>query len=215
MARLALIKSRLRNLIRRLQNEGKPPKEISAEVAKYLKANASSFKRIGRNSFVEVKKEFTVYQNIIAGNSANPVVRQAAAAGLRAIDNQLAATGSRESEKLTNLIQKALEDGTNTSVIVSKINKEFENNTAVNTAIVRTAKKGFNRLHAVQQALDAGVTQFEWAGPSGAQHSLCKKHLHKVFTIEEIKAMRNSQLDPVLSYMGGYNCRHHWEPVID
>lgn len=215
MARLALIKSRLRDLIRRLVREGKTPKEISVEVSNYLKANSSSFKRIGRSSMDEVKKEFETYQKVLTGNTANENVRKAAAAALRSVDNELAASGNFASEKLTDVIQKALEDGDNVSTIVAKINTEFKQATFKNTTIVRSAKKGFNRLYSVQQALDAGVTKFEWAGPSGPSHPLCKKHLHKTFTIEEIRAMRNSQLDPVLSYMGGYNCRHHWEPVIE
>lgn len=215
MARLALIKSRLRDIIRRLIRDGKTPKEISVEVSKYLKANSSSFKRIGRSSMAEVQKEFAIYKDVLTSNTSAQFVRKAAADALRAVDADLAATGKFQIKELTDVIQKALEDGDNVSAVVSKINKQFGSATFKHTTIVRSAKKAFNRLYTVQQAIDAGCTKFRWAGPSGASHDLCKRNVGKVFTLDEINAMSNHQIGSVLAYMGGYNCRHHWEPVWD
>lgn len=83
----------------------------------------------------------------------------------------------------------------------------------------RTAKMGKLRTEYLANHLKAGCREFKYAGPTGASatqdepRDFCRKHLGKIYTIEQILKLNNGQGLSVLIYMGGYNCRHRWEAV--
>jgi len=85
----------------------------------------------------------------------------------------------------------------------------------------RTAKMGKLRTEYLANHLKAGCKEFKYAGPTGASatqdepRDFCRKHLGKIYTIEQILKLNNGQGLSVLIYMGGYNCRHRWEAVYN
>lgn len=82
---------------------------------------------------------------------------------------------------------------------------------------INTGLMGFNRSVTVSKAQDLGFDSFEYLGPDdNITRPFCEKLLQKkpsIYTIDEIQNMDNGQDLPVLTYGGGYNCRHQWRPV--
>jgi hypothetical protein len=81
---------------------------------------------------------------------------------------------------------------------------------------INTGVAGFNRTVTFKKAQDLGLDKFVYLGPlDKITRPFCRKVVGKVFTINEIKAMDNGQGLDVMTYGGGYNCRHQWRPVSD
>lgn len=78
-----------------------------------------------------------------------------------------------------------------------------------------TALISFNRMITLVQAEQAGLDLFLYIGPNDKiTRPFCRRTLNKknipIFTKKEIEAMDNGQGLPVITYGGGYNCRHSW-----
>lgn len=78
-------------------------------------------------------------------------------------------------------------------------------------SIARTATGAFEQASKVAEWQSLGFQKFRYTGPP-AERGFCRKHLGKVYTLEEIKKLDNGQGLPVFLYRGGFNCRHGWEP---
>lgn len=215
MARITLIKATLRQIIRKMMQEGASQSEITQAIYGFLQENETAIKRYNRNAIKEIEQEFAQYSNVLINNTATRESRELALKALTSVNKELGASGTFKDEKLISIIENGLKTGQNASTIVSRMDKEFKKATFVNETIVNTAKRGFNRLYNFQAAVDAGVKKFKYAGPNNPSHPLCKKYLNKILTVEEILSLRNRQIEPVTAFMGGYKCRHHLEPIIE
>ena len=80
--------------------------------------------------------------------------------------------------------------------------------------IARTFSHGINNLLNFNQAREIGITHFKYVGNPITERQFCKKHLNKTYTLEYMKTLDNGQHLDVITYAGGYNCRHYWLPVI-
>ncbi|HVZ38816.1 MAG TPA: hypothetical protein VHI13_06040, partial [Candidatus Kapabacteria bacterium] len=80
--------------------------------------------------------------------------------------------------------------------------------------VTSTALSAYNRTATMHGATQLGIERFRYAGPRG-EREFCRAHVGKVFTADEIAQMDNGQGLPVKTYCGGYNCRHHWEPIAE
>lgn len=82
---------------------------------------------------------------------------------------------------------------------------------------INTGLMAFNRSVTVSKAQDLGFDSFIYLGPEdNITRPFCEKLLQKkppIYTLDEIQQMDNGQDLPVLTYGGGYNCRHQWRPV--
>jgi len=84
--------------------------------------------------------------------------------------------------------------------------------TWVTTGLSKTYRESSTLL-----AQDHGFTKFKYVGPlDNATRKFCSHTLTAnggEYTIEQINAMDNGQINPVMNYGGGYNCRHQWVGV--
>ena len=85
--------------------------------------------------------------------------------------------------------------------------------------IVQDALMGFDGQFAKFRADELGLTNYVYYGTIiRDSRDFCVEHVNKVFTEEEARALwqqdwqGKSGSDPFLD-RGGYNCRHHWQPV--
>jgi len=83
--------------------------------------------------------------------------------------------------------------------------------------IADTALRGWDRTVTAMKAEQAGIKKAKYAGPPiiPTSHKFCKDHINQVYTYDQIMQMNNRQLNPVITYCGGYRCRHRWEWRID
>lgn len=91
---------------------------------------------------------------------------------------------------------------------------------------VNTMVSGFARSVTTEKAQELGFDLMEYIGPDDdVTRDFCEHVLSgdpgfgieareaPIYTLEEIKSMDNGQNLDVLTYAGGYNCRHQWRPV--
>lgn len=82
-----------------------------------------------------------------------------------------------------------------------------------------TMSQGFSRAVSAAKASELGIDSFEYEGPDDKiTRPFCQRTLEgrnpPIYTRSEIEAMSNGQDLPVMTYGGGYNCRHQWLPVV-
>jgi len=85
-------------------------------------------------------------------------------------------------------------------------------NTELNTSIM-----AFSRSVTIKKSIELGFELFYYVGPEDKiTRPFCRDVLRKdppIYTIKEIQSMDNDQGLNVLTYGGGYNCRHEFRPV--
>lgn len=100
---------------------------------------------------------------------------------------------------------------------VDEILEKYGSRIASNVATeVNTGIAAFNRTVTFKKAEDVGLNKFVYLGPiDKITRPFCSKIVNRVFSIKDIKAMDNGQGLDVMTYGGGYNCRHQWRPVSE
>lgn len=82
---------------------------------------------------------------------------------------------------------------------------------------LNTALQGFSRTVTVQKSKELGFELFRYLGPDDdVTRPFCEDLLSKspaIYTLKEIESMDNGQGLPVITFGGGYNCRHQWRPI--
>lgn len=77
--------------------------------------------------------------------------------------------------------------------------------------LATTSVRQFNNELTFAVSEQSGVTRFLYAGSLGPNtRPFCRRHVGKIYTMEQIEAMDNGQGLPVRSSLGGYNCTHNW-----
>lgn len=80
-----------------------------------------------------------------------------------------------------------------------------------------TLTMGFSRAVTARKAEEIGIEEFIYLGPlDKVTRPFCNDVLSRspaIYTLQEIKGLDNDQGLDVLTYGGGYNCRHSWQPV--
>lgn len=144
--------------------------------------------------------------------------------------NTIEALVNFDIERVTGQVQNYVDDIRST-LIRNVLTGETPNFTALRDDLgnklvsnleteINTGLMGFNRSVTVSKAQDLGFDSFEYLGPDDKiTRPFCQKVLEDrsppVYTLAEIQAMKNKQGLPVLTYGGGYNCRHIWRPVAN
>ena len=104
------------------------------------------------------------------------------------------------------------------SISRSGIEAEIITRTGVAGVKARTqagiAVGAYNEAWTEELGRQAGLSHVQYAGTLKANsRHFCRAHLGRVFTTGQIDLMDNGQLAPVRIFVGGYRCRHHFNPV--
>ncbi len=87
------------------------------------------------------------------------------------------------------------------------------------TTELNTAVQGFSRAVTAGKAKDLGFDLFIYIGPDDdVTRDFCTQVLSKdppIYTTDEIDALDNRQGLSVMTFGGGYNCRHQWRPITE
>jgi len=84
-------------------------------------------------------------------------------------------------------------------------------NTLANTAIAQ-----FDNATHTNYAKEAGIFKFKYDGVLHKNtRDFCRLHLHKIYTLEQLKKMDNRQGLPVETSLGGYNCTHYLTAIVN
>lgn len=81
---------------------------------------------------------------------------------------------------------------------------------------LNTSSNGFNRAVMMRKSKELGITHFRYGGTLVRNtRPFCRERVGRIFSINEIKTWDNGQGLPALTYLGGYNCRHRLDPIVD
>jgi hypothetical protein len=136
---------------------------------------------------------------------------------------------TKKQQELVNFIQKQrIAGNTNTEdfkTAVDELKQTYGSTvTGANLAnyssqIVQDALMGFDGQFAKYRADQIGLTSFIYYGTIiRDSRDFCVEHVNQVFTEDEAREIwqqdwqGKSGSDPFID-RGGYNCRHHWQPV--
>jgi hypothetical protein len=190
-------------------------------------------KKIAFSQFQNLATEFTntlaqeVYQSTLVGKPFAEVV-QTIRDKINGIYQQ---ADTVKQQQLVDFIQKQKIAGkTNTEdfkTAVDELKQTYGSTvTGANLAvyssqIVGDALMGFDGQFAKYRADQIGLTSFIYYGSIiRDSRDFCVEHANKIFTEEEARDLWQSEWqgksgsDPFLD-RGGYNCRHHWQPVSE
>jgi len=112
---------------------------------------------------------------------------------------------------LQNLDYEELKDEVTKTL---NIQKYYQN------TIIRTTIAGLDNIKNINNKVNEYIKhnkdlpKFKFAG-APPERPFCKAHYNKIYTIEQIKALDNGQGLPVITHLGGYNCRHFWQLVTE
>ena len=190
-------------------------------------------KKIAFSQFQNLATEFTntlaqeVFQSTLVGKPFAEVV-QTIRDKINGIYQQ---ADTVKQQQLVDFIQKQKIAGkTNTEdfkTAVDELKQTYGSTvTGANLAvyssqIVGDALMGFDGQFAKYRADQIGLTSFIYYGSIiRDSRDFCVEHANKIFTEEEARDLWQSEWqgksgsDPFLD-RGGYNCRHHWQPVSE
>lgn len=82
---------------------------------------------------------------------------------------------------------------------------------------LNTALQGFSRTVTISKSKELGFELYRYIGPDDdVTREFCEDLLAKspaIYTLSEIENMDNGEGLPVITFGGGYNCRHQWRPI--
>lgn len=188
-------------------------------------------KKIAFSQFQNLATEFTntlaqeVYQSTLVGKPFADVV-QTIRDKINGIYQQ---ADTRKQQELVDFIQaQKIAGKTNTEdfkTAVDELKQTYgstvtgANLSAYSSQIVQDALMGFDGQFAKYRADELGLTSYVYYGSIiRDSRDFCVEHVNQVFTEEQARELwqqdwqGKSGSDPFLD-RGGYNCRHHWQPV--
>ena len=188
-------------------------------------------KKIAFTQFQNLATEFSntlaqeVYQSTLVGKPFAEVV-ETVRAKINGIYQQ---ADTRKQKELVDFVQaQRIAGKTNTEdfkTAVDELKQSYGSTvTGANLAvyssqIVQDALMGFDGQFAKFRADELGLTSYVYFGSViRDSRDFCVEHANKVFTEEEARQLwqndwqGKSGSDPFID-RGGYNCRHHWQPV--
>lgn len=126
-----------------------------------------------------------------------------------------------EQNNLINTIVLAAIAGSATTTLFRQLRQTLENITRRIATVFTTSVFEFNSAITRLRARLAGIKTYKYVGGTIAtSRDFCVAHNNKIYTEAEIKRIWQQKWggkapgDPFV-VRGGYNCRHHWIPVVE
>lgn len=135
-------------------------------------------------------------------------ITQSLDAGLNQIQEQLRVS------TVDAMRYQILSGGIDRVALTDRIEKDAKTGAGYARIQAHAAVGGFNQAYREEVARRAGLSHYHYFGPvQNNTRPFCRIHVGYVFPRARIEQMINGMLEPVLTFKGGYNCRHAWLPV--
>lgn len=162
-----------------------------------------------------------IYQNTLTGRNVNDMVRT-----LRHQINGVYI--ARDEEEVQRLVQIAnTATGARQAAAIEKLQTLYASDKVGNNMrkyskqMIQDSLMQFDASITAAVAREAGITRFKYDGDVVRDsRPFCRKHVGKIYSIDEIQGIWSGDWkgkaagDPFI-VRGGYNCRHHFRPVLD
>lgn len=130
------------------------------------------------------------------------------------LGSDIARTVSGTVAGVENLISIARARGLSTSQTADLIRQQglatLENNART---LARTGAVSLNQSALVDNATRRGITRWRYVGPA-PDREFCSQYIGRELSLTELQGLSNDFGQPAITYRGGWNCRHRWQPVV-
>lgn len=119
-------------------------------------------------------------------------------------------------QELANTVTRHVLGRTRKPQLVKELAERTQTSVTQAEQMFRDTTIQFSRSLQSSRAEDQGFEYFKYFGPTDRiTRPFCSPLVGKVFSREEIDEMDNEQTGAgsVMTAGGGYNCRHHWQPI--
>lgn len=163
-----------------------------------------------------------VYQNTLTGRPANDVIKE-----MRQVINGVYIQSDQD--EIAQLVEVAnFGSAEDSKEAIERLHTKYASDRTGNnlrryaTQQVQDSLMQFSASSVVASGKEAGVDRWRYYGSTITDsRSFCREHAGKVYTTAEIYEIWGSESwqgkaagDPFV-VRGGYNCRHHFRPVVD
>ncbi len=197
----------IRRLIFRLVRAGKSSSQIETALAGYLEQHGMS-----REFAKQIQDQAAA--DWVEHNTIAPALRQSTIITMGKIKSDFGKVDGHIKDSIIKTVTKGLKEKQPLKELTDALYNDLNRNHNWADAVAHTSKMTFSRTRTINQAIKAGVKEFDFMGP-GPQRKFCKDKYRKRYTIKQIKRMDNGQGLPVLNFCGGYRCAHRWVAVIE
>lgn len=188
----------------------------------------SQLQRLSFQGFEEIASTYLdtlatgIYQNTLTGRPANDVIKEMR----QVINGVYIQSDEREIAQLVEVANFGTAEESKEAI--ERLHTKYAADRVGNnlrryaTQQVQDSLMQFSASSVVAAGKEAGVDKWRYYGSTITDsREFCKTHANKVYTTEEIYEIWGSESwqgkasgDPFV-VRGGYNCRHHFRPVID
>lgn len=114
-------------------------------------------------------------------------------------------------DTLRRMIRESVGGDMSSENLIARLAGENDKLATYAETIGNTSMNAVSQDYNTISARSAGLKHALYAGNIlPATRDFCRELVGKVLTIEAIRKLQNGQIEPVLTYCGGYNCRHRW-----
>ena len=136
---------------------------------------------------------------------------------IRAVEEAVAAEIGAYAEdtvrEVARRVRKGIVEGDDVRALAKRLGGLTRKVDAHRETLAKSQLVRYARTLKVEQAAQAGVEYFEYAGfVLPGTRPFCAAHVGRVVHVDNVSRMRNGNREPVLTNCGGWNCRHVWEP---
>lgn len=116
-------------------------------------------------------------------------------------------------QQITRSLRKGLFEGDRTEELIKRIMPASKKARLYGRTIAQTHIKAYGRAMKAEKARIAEVEYYEYVGVvRPVTRPFCRWLVGTTHHVHDIRKMSNGNRDPVLTYCGGWNCVHDWEP---
>lgn len=208
--------------------------ELAAMLSQYGGFNSvpsstiAQLQRLSFQGFEEIASTYLdtlatgIYQNTLTGRPANDVIKE-----MRQVINGVYIQADQD--EIAALVEVAnFGSAEDSKRAIEKLHTQYASDKTGNnlrkyaTQQVQDSLMQFSASSVVATGKESGVDKWRYYGSTiNDSREFCREHAGQVFTTEEIYALWESRDwagkasgDPFI-VRGGYNCRHHFRPVIE
>lgn len=135
-------------------------------------------------------------------------LRERLSDALRVIHRQLA------DATITAIEEQVLAGRIDRTALAERIERLTDTSTTFARVQAQAAVGALNQTYREAVAERAGLSFYHYYGTvMDSTRPFCRIHIGYVYERARILQMRNGMLEPVLTFKGGFNCRHAWLPV--
>ncbi|MBW2122947.1 MAG: hypothetical protein JRH07_14060 [Deltaproteobacteria bacterium] len=139
---------------------------------------------------------------------------------LSGAEAELMAVADQAAEEISQLLRRAILGGGDVADLLTSISEKLGTKRHQAMTLIVTSLQAFNRTLTMRHAEEAGVEWFVYLGPQDSiTREWCSHWVGRRGTKEDFEATASrwghqKQPTPVITWGGGWNCRHEFVPLV-